>query len=92
MADNAGALAVDYQQVTVGALTNANSEPWSPDEETTLSAVDAVEVVGFTGGDTYTVTWDPEQGAFVFATIADGTDPGAGTDVGTISVRAEGRR
>lgn len=92
MADNAGALAVDYQEVPVDALTNANSEPWSPDEETTLTAVDAVQVIGFTGGDTYTVTWDHEQEAFVFATIADGTDPGSGTDVGTITVRAEGRR
>lgn len=92
MADNAGALAVDYQEVAVDALTNANSEPWDPDEGTTLTAVDAVQVIGFTGADTYTCEWDPAQGAFVFQTIADGTDPGAGTAVGTLTVRAEGRR
>lgn len=92
MPTNAGALMVETATVAISALTNANNEPWDPEANTGLTNVDAVEIVGHTQGTTYTVTWNHSSKQFEFATIADGTDPGAGTDVGEVKVRVEGRR
>ena len=92
MTTNAGALAAAYATVAISALTNANNEPWNPDANTGLTDAKAVDIVGYDSADTYTVEWDHTQDAFVFATTADGSNPGAGTDVGEVKVRVEGRR
>lgn len=92
MPTNAGVLQYEHATVDASALTNANNEPWDPEANTGLSNVDAVNVVGYTEGTTYTVAWNHTSEQFEFATIADGTDPGAGTDVGEVKVRVEGRR
>jgi len=89
---NGGALQSEYATVDASALTNANNEPWDPEANTGLSDVDAVEIVGYTEGTTYTVAWNHSAQQFEFATIADGADPGAGTDAGEVRVRVEGRR
>jgi len=89
---NSGVLEVSYETVDVTGLTNANNEPWDPAANTGLDDARSVSIVGYENGETYTVEWDHLQQAFVFATIADGTDPGAGTDVGEVRVRVEGRR
>jgi len=89
---NAGVLMVETATVTVDSLTNANNEPWDPEANTGLTDVDAVTIVGYDSGTTYTVTWNHVDEQFEFAAIADGTDPTSGTDVGEVKVRVEGRR
>lgn len=89
---NLGASAVDYTTVTISSLTNANNEPWDPSADTGIEKPEAVSIVGYDSAATYAVEWDHSQQAFVFSTIADGSDPGAGTDVGVLKARVEGRR
>jgi len=89
---NAGVLQVEYTTLDVTSLTNANNEPWVPEDNTGLSDVDAVSVVGHDKAATYTAQYDHSQQAFVFATISDGSDPTADTDVGELRIRVEGRR
>ena len=92
MVTNGGVLQVETATVAISSLTNANNEPWDPEANTGLTDVDAVEIVGYTQGTTYTVAWNHSSEQFEFATIADGTDPGSTTDVGEVKVRVEGRR
>lgn len=92
MVTNGGALVVETATVTIGSLTNANNEPWDPEANTGLTNAESVEIVGYTQGTTYTVAWNHSSEQFEFAAIADGTDPGATTDVGEVKVRVEGRR
>lgn len=90
---NAGALQVEYVTADVTALTNANSEPLSTwANEAGIDDVKAAAVVGLEDADIYTAAYDHLEDAIVFATIADGTDPTAGTDVGEVKVRLEGRK
>jgi len=89
---NAGVLEVEYTTLDVSSLTNANNEPWDPTANTQFNEPKSVTVVGYDEAATYTVEWDHSQEAFVFATIADGSDPTSSTDVGELRIRVEGRR
>lgn len=92
MAEHNRVLKHEVATVDVSSLTNADNEPWDPSEGTGIAEPRSVQVVGFEGADTYTAQWDHTQQAIVFETIADGTQPGAGTDVGEVKLRVDGRR
>lgn len=91
-AENAGVRMVEEVTFDVTSLTNANNEPLSSwTDDSTIDRVQNAQVVGHDQAATYTAAVDHAQSAVVFATIADGTDPTSGTDVGEVKLRLEGR-
>jgi len=91
--ENLGARAVEEVTADVTGLTNANNEPLSTwASQSGVDVIESASVVSHDQAATYTAQVDRSQDAVVFATIADGTDPGAGTDVGSVTLRLEGRR
>jgi len=89
---NAGAFYVDTVTVAVASLTNADNEPLSTwTDESGIDVVDNAQVVGH-DDKTVLATVDDQAGAVQFVNVADGTDAGVGTNVGSVTLRLEGRR
>ena len=89
--ENLGARTVDEVTVAV-SLTNADSEPLSTwTDQSDVDVVDNATVVGH-DDKTHLATVDDQNDQVHVVVVADGTDPGAGTDVGSITLRLEGQR
>jgi hypothetical protein len=90
--ENMGARVVDEVTVNVTALTNADNEPLSTwTDESDIDVVENATVVGH-DDKTHLATVDDQNEQVTVVVVADGTDAGAGTDVGSITLRLEGRR
>jgi hypothetical protein len=92
MTENAGARVVDEVTVDVTSLTNADNEPlstWTDDSD--IDVVDNATVVGH-DNKSYLAKVDDQNDQVLVTTVSDGTNPTAGTDVGSITLRLEGRR
>lgn len=90
--ENLGARQVEEVTKDITALTNADNEPlstWTNDSD--IDVVDNATVVGH-DNKTFIATVDDQNAQVLVVAVADGTDAGAGTDVGTITLRLEGRR
>lgn len=82
---------VVFATVDITSLANANNEPWDPTANTSLDDYTSVAVGGIENPQTHVVQWDSDGEAFHVENYG-GTDPTAGTDVGEVTVRVEGRR
>jgi len=93
MADeNLGARQVEEVTADVTALTNADNEPLSTwTDDAGIDQVDNGTVVSH-DDKAYLAKVDLANDRVLVVTVADGTDPTAGTDVGSITLRLEGRR
>jgi hypothetical protein len=92
MAENQGVRYVDEVTVEVTGLTNADNEPLSTwTDESELQVIENASVVGH-DDKTYLATVDDQNDQVLVVSVSDGTDAGAGTNVGTITLRLEGRR
>jgi len=91
MSDNGGVMQIEYVDVDLSSLTDADGEPFDPTVETGIDRPEGVAVVGYDGAGTYVAQYDDAAQKIVVAAIADGTEPGAGTDAGSATVRVEGR-
>lgn len=93
MADeNLGVRQVEEVTADVTSLTNADNEPLSTwTDQAGISDVDNATVVSH-DNKTYLAKVDQANSRVLVVTVADGTDPTAGTDVGSITLRLEGRR
>jgi len=90
--ENLGARNVDEVTKSVTALTNADNEPlstWTDDSD--LNVVKNATVVGH-DDKSYLAKVDDQNDQVLVVSVSDGTDAGAGTDVGSITLRLEGRR
>lgn len=94
MPTNSGVLEVEHATVDVGAdgISNAGHHVWEPAANTAVNDPLAVQVTG-QEDPTYVVEWDASSGdRFHVVNAADGTDVTAGTDIGAVKLRVEGRR
>lgn len=92
MSENQGVRKVEEVTVDVTSLTNADNEPLSTwTDQTDIDVVDAARVVGH-DDKTYLAKVDDQNDQVLVVAVADGTDPTAGVDVGSITVQIEGRR
>ena len=93
MADeNLGARQVEEVTADVTSLTNADNEPLSTwTDESGIDVIDNAQVVSH-DDKTYLAKVDLANDQVLVVAVADGTDPTAGTDVGSITLRLEGRR
>lgn len=93
MADeNLGARQVEEVTQDVTSLTNADNEPLSTwTDESGIDVIDNAQVVSH-DDKTYLAKVDLANDQVLVVAVADGTDPTAGTDVGSITLRLEGRR
>jgi len=93
MADeNLGARQVEEVTADVTNLTNADNEPlstWTGDAG--ISDVDNATVVSH-DDKSFLAKVDLANDRVLVVSVADGTDAGAATDVGSITLRLEGRR
>jgi len=93
MADeNLGVRQVEEVTADVTSLTNADNEPlatWT--DQSGIDVVDNATVVSH-DDKSYLATVDRANGQVTVVTVSDGSDPTAGTDVGSITLRLEGRR
>lgn len=90
--DNLGARMVDEVTVDVTSLTNADNEPLSTwVDESELDVIDNAQVVGH-DDKTFLAKVDQANDQVLVVSVSDGTDPTATTDVGSITLRLEGRR
>ena len=92
MAENQGARYVDEVTKDITSLTNADNEPlstWTDD-----SAIDVVENASVVGHDdkSFLAKVDDQNDQVLVVSVSDGTDAGASTAVGSITLRLEGRR
>jgi len=90
--ENLGVRKADEVTKNITSLTNADNEPlstWS--DETDIDVIDSATVVGH-DDKSYLAKVDDQNDQVLVVTIADGTDAGATTDVGSITIRFEGRR
>jgi len=90
--ENLGARQVEEVTKDITGLTNADNEPlstWTDDSE--IDVVDNATVVGH-DNKSYLAKVDDQNDQVLVVTVSDGTDAGAGTDVGSITLRLEGRR
>lgn len=89
--ENLGARVVDEVTVDV-SLANADNEPLSTwTDQSGIDVVDNATVVGH-DNKTYLATVDDQNDQVLVVAVADGSDPGAGTSVGSITLRLEGQR
>jgi hypothetical protein len=88
---NQGIRQVEEVTVDVTDLANADNEPLST--WTGKSGIDQVEAARVVSHDdkAYLAKVDKANDQVLVVTVADGSDPTAGTDVGTITVQLEGR-
>jgi len=93
MADeNLGARQVEEVTADVTSLTNADNEPLSTwTDEAGIDVIDNAQVVSH-DDKTYLAKVDLANDQVLVVAVADGADPTAGTDVGSITLRLEGRR
>jgi len=93
MADeNLGVRQVEEVTADVTSLTNADNEPLSAwTDQSGIDVVDNATVVSH-DDKAYLAKVDLANDRVLVTTVADGTDPTAGTDVGSITLRLEGRR
>lgn len=90
--ENLGVRKVEEVTVDVTSLTNADNEPLSTwTDESGIDVVDNAQVVGH-DDKTYLAKVDIENDQVLVVAVADGSDPTADTDVGSITLRLEGRR
>lgn len=90
--ENLGARQVEEVTANVSALTNADNEPlatWT--DESGITDVKNATVVSH-DDKTYLAKVDLANDQVLVVAVADGADPTAGTDVGSITLRLEGRR
>ena len=88
---NGGALNVKTETVTVGSTSDAGHHVWDP-AQTGIDNPESVSVVG-QSDPTYALSWDSANGdRFHVVNVADGSDVASGTDIGTVTLRVEGRR
>lgn len=90
--ENLGVRYAEEVTADVTSLTNADNEPLST--WTDQSGIDVVENATVVSHDdkTYLAKVDKANDQVLVVAVADGTDPTAGTDVGSITLRLEGRR
>jgi hypothetical protein len=92
MSENLGVRAVDEVTADVTSLTNADNEPLSTwFDQTDIDVVDNATVVSH-DDKAYLATVDRANDQLLVVSVSDGTDAGSGTDVGSITLRIEGRR
>lgn len=90
-AENQGARQVEEVTVDVTSLTNADNEPLSTwTSESSIDRVDAAKVVSH-DDKAYLAKVDLANDQVLVVSVADGTDAGSTTDVGSITVQLEGR-
>ena len=93
MADeNLGVRQVEEVTADVTSLTNADNEPlatWT--DQSGIDVVDNATVVSH-DDKAYLAKVDLANSQVLVVTLSDGSDPTAGTDVGSITLRLEGRR
>lgn len=90
--ENLGARVVEEVTADVTGLTNADNEPLSTwTDQADIDVVDNATVVGH-DNKTYLAKVDDQNDQVLVVDISDGSDPTAGTDVGSITLRLEGRR
>lgn len=91
MSKNLGAYQVDHVTADVTSLTNADNEPLSTwTDQSDIDNVVAGSVVSHDDKN-YLAKVDLANSQVLVTTVSDGTDPTAGTDVGSIKLRLEGR-
>jgi hypothetical protein len=93
MADeNLGVRQVEEVTADVTSLTNADNEPLSTwTDQSGIDVVDNATVVSH-DDKAYLAKVDLANEQVLVVTVSDGSDPTAGTDVGSITLRLEGRR
>lgn len=92
MSENQGVRKVEEVTADVTSLTNADNEPLSTwTDQTDIDVVDAAKVVGH-DDKAYLAKVDDQNDQVLVVSVSDGSDPTAGTDVGSITVQIEGRR
>lgn len=90
--ENTGVRKVEEVTVDVTSLTSADNEPLSTwTDESGLDVVENATVVGH-DDKTFLAKVDIENDQVLVVSVSDGTDAGAATDVGSITLRLEGRR
>lgn len=90
--ENLGARMVEDVTADVTSLTNADNEPLSTwTDQSDIDKVDNATVVGH-DDKTYLAKVDDQNDQVLVVAVADGSDPTADTDVGSITLRLEGRR
>ena len=90
--ENLGARVVDEVTVDVTSLTNADNEPLSTwTDKSDIDVVDSATVVGH-DDKAHLAKVDDQNDQVLVVSVSDGTDAGASTDVGSITLRLEGRR
>lgn len=90
--ENLGVRQVEEVTKDITSLTNADNEPlstWTDD-----SAIDTIDNATVVGHDdkSFLAKVDDQNDQVLVVSVSDGTDPTAGTDVGSITLRLEGRR
>lgn len=92
MSENLGVRKVEEVTVDVTSLTNADNEPLSTwTDQSDIDDVQNAQVVSH-DNKTYLAKVDLANDQVLVVAVADGTDPTATTDVGSITLRLEGRR
>lgn len=79
-----------FATLDITSLDNAASENFDPETELGMRNVEGVSVIGVENPNTYVV--QPAEDYDLAVEQFGGTDPTAGTDVGTVTVRVDGNR
>ena len=90
--ENLGVRKAEEVTKDITSLANADNEPlstWVGDSD--IDVVESATVVGH-DDKTFLAKVDDQNDQVSVVSVADGTDAGAGTDVGSITLRIEGRR
>lgn len=90
--ENLGVRKVEEITKDITSLTNADNEPlstWTGDSD--IDVVDNATVVGH-DDKAFLAKVDDQNDQVLVVSVSDGTDAGATTDVGSITLRLEGRR
>jgi hypothetical protein len=90
--ESLGARKVEEVTADVTSLTNADNEPLSTwTDQSGIDVVDNATVVSH-DDKAYLAKVDLANDQVLVVTVSDGSDPTATTDVGSITLRLEGRR
>lgn len=90
--ENLGARMVEEVTKDITSITNADNEPLSTwTDDSGIDQVDNAQVVAH-DDKSFLAKVDQANDRVLVVTVSDGTDPTAGTDVGEITLRLEGRR
>lgn len=90
--ENLGARKVVEVTKDITSLSNADNEPlstWTDDSD--IDVVDNASVVGH-DDKSFHAKVDDQNDQVLVVSVSDGTDAGSGIDVGSITLRLEGRR